>query len=213
MTMALDISESPQHIVLSGVSWSYYEHTLEEISTQPIRVAYLDGMMEIMSILPRHESFNTALGDLIKALTREFRIPRKAFASATFRRQEKSAGSEPDECFYLYDIQAVKGMERFDPLIHRAPDLWIEVDLYSPSLPREPIYARLGVPEVWRYNGKKIAVRLLTSQGVYEDSPVSRAFPFLPIATFAEFISKMIGGDETEVILEFEGWLRTLPRP
>ena len=39
-------------------------------------------------------------------------------------------------------------MKRFDPLTHRAPDLWVEVDLLNPSVPREPIYARLGVQEV-----------------------------------------------------------------
>jgi len=56
MTTVLNLTEVPQHIVLAGVSWSYYEHTLAEIGKQPIRVAYLDGMMEIMSILPEHET-------------------------------------------------------------------------------------------------------------------------------------------------------------
>ncbi len=177
MATALDISNIPEHIVFTGVSWAYYEHTLKEIVNQPIRVAYLDGMMEIMSILPEHESAGTAIGDLVKAVTEELRIPRKAFGSTTFRREKKKAGTEPDECFYLHDIAAVKGMKRFNSRIHRPPDLWIEVDLFSPSVPREPIHARLGVPEVWRYTGERLVVRLLTPDGVYEDSPSSRAFP------------------------------------
>jgi Uma2 family endonuclease len=34
-----------------------------------------------------------------------------------------------------------------------APDLAIEIDITSSSIPRLPIYASFGVPEVWRYDG------------------------------------------------------------
>jgi Uma2 family endonuclease len=212
MTTALDTPDVPQHIVLTGVSWSYYEQTLAEIGNQPIRVAFLDGVMELMSPLPEHEGRKRALADLIAILATECQIARKSFGSTTFRREEKAAGSEPDECFYFHDIDSVKGMERFDPLVHRAPDLWIEVDVLSPSVPREPIYARLGVPEVWRHSGARLTVRLLTAEGVYVDSAASLAFPFLPMETFASFIPKMIDGDETQVLLEFRDWVRNLAR-
>ena len=101
-------------------------------------------------------------------------------------------------------------MSRFNPRIHRAPDLWIEVDLFSPSVPREPIYARLGVPEVWRYTREQLIVRILTAEGVYADSPASLLFPILPMKTFAAFVPKMIEGDETAVLLEFRRWMRKL---
>jgi Uma2 family endonuclease len=103
-------------------------------------------------------------------------------------------------------------MEEFDPAIHRAPDLWVEVDLFSPSVPREPIYARLGVPEIWRYSRDRLTVRLLTPDGVYSDSATSVAFPFLPMIEFASFVPKMIEQDETQVLLEFRDWVRSLPR-
>jgi Uma2 family endonuclease len=90
---------------------------------------------------------------LIAVLTLERGIARKSFGATTFRIAAKAAGSEPDECFYFGEIESVKNMEQFDPRLHRAPDLWIEVDIFSPSVAREPIYARLGVPEVWRYGG------------------------------------------------------------
>ena len=56
--------------------------------------------------------------------------------------------------------------------------LWIEVDVFSPSVPREPICARLGVPEIWRYSNDGLTVRLLTPAGVYADSATSLGFPF-----------------------------------
>jgi Uma2 family endonuclease len=129
-----------------------------------------------------------------------------------YRVEEKAVGSEPDECFYFNEIDSVKGMDHFDPLVHRAPDLWVEVDVLNASVPREPICARLGVPEIWRYGNNRLTVRLLTPAGVYADSATSLAFPFLPMATFASFIPKMVEGDEMGVLLDFREWVRRLPR-
>jgi Uma2 family endonuclease len=211
MTAAIGTRDLPQHIVLTGVSWEYYERTLAEIGNQTIRIAFLDGVMELMSPLPEHEGLKKAIGDLIATLAMERRIPRKSFGSTTFRRKEKAAGSEPDECFYFHEIDAVKGMKRFDPQLHRPPDLWVEVDLLSTSVPREPIYARLGVPEVWRYSEDGLSVRLLTANGIYADSSTRRVFPFLPMTAFASFIPNLIDRDETQVLLEFREWVRSLP--
>lgn len=208
MVTLIDTPDVPQHIVLPGVSWSYYEQTLQEIGNRPIRVAFLDGVMELMSPLPEHEGPKKAIDNLIVTLAVECRVPLKSFGSTTFRQEEKAAGSEPDECYYFNEIDSVKGMKRFDPLVHRPPDLWVEVDVLSPSVPREPICARLGVPEIWRYSQERLSVRLLTAPGVYADSATSLPFPFLPMTAFASYISKMIDGDEMKALLEFREWAR-----
>jgi Uma2 family endonuclease len=103
-------------------------------------------------------------------------------------------------------------MRRFDPLIHPAPDLVVEVDILSPSVPREPICARLGVSEIWRYNGSRLEVRILGGNKVYTTAVSSHVFPYLPMARFAEFISPMIERDETAVLREFRDWVRSLPQ-
>ena len=102
-------------------------------------------------------------------------------------------------------------MKHFDPAMHRSPDLWIEVDLLSTSVPREPICARLGVPEIWRYSEGRLTVRLLGANRTYFGSPASKVFPFLPMDGFASFIPKMISDDETQVLSEFQQWARKLP--
>ena len=96
MLTTLDSRDAPQHFVMSGVSWEYYEHTLEQIGDRPIRVAFLDGVIELMSPLPEHDSEKKAIADLIAFLAFERDIPRKSFGSTTFRIEEKSAGAEPD---------------------------------------------------------------------------------------------------------------------
>lgn len=211
MTSVLPGSDAPQHIVLTGVSWAYYERTLEELANQNVRVAYLDGVMELMSPLPKHEGIKKAIADLITVLTLERGIPRKSYGSTTFRDSRKAAGSEPDECFYFGQIETVRAMERFDPRLHRPPDLWVEVDVLSPSVAREPIYARLGVPEVWRYEAARLQVRWLNEQGVYDHSSTSRCFPFLPVEKFGEFVAEMTRGDESLVLRQFAQWVRSLP--
>ncbi|HET6249282.1 MAG TPA: Uma2 family endonuclease [Tepidisphaeraceae bacterium] len=207
MTTLTEIHDERQHLVLTGVSWAYYEQTLKEIGNQPIRVAFLDGVMELMSPLPQHEGPKKAIASLVVLMAVERQIPLKSLGSSTFRREQKAAGSEPDECFYFNEIDSVRGMKRFDPAVHRAPDLWVEVDVLNPSVPREPIYARLGVPEVWRYEHNRLTVRLLTASGIYADSATSAVFPFLPMAEFAAFIPKMIDGDELTTLTEFRQWV------
>jgi Uma2 family endonuclease len=204
------IGDAPEHIVLAGISWSYYERTLEELGNRAVRVAFLDGVMELMSPLPKHEGIKKAIGSMVAVLAMERPIPVKSYGSTTFRREDKSAGSEPDECFYFGEIDSVKNMERLDPALHRAPDLWIEVDLFSPSVAREPIYSRLGVPEAWRYDTGRLVIRLLSDDGSYRDSATSKAFPFLPIDGFSEFVSRMIVEDESLVLREFARWVRSL---
>jgi Uma2 family endonuclease len=162
MAVLSDIHDLSQSVVQTGVSWSDYERTLAEIGERPIRVSFLDGVMEITSPLPEHDGIKSAIGDLIACLATEYRIRRKSFGSTTFRREDKSAGAEPDCSFYFGEIDSVRGMKRFDPLVHRAPDLWVVVDLLNSSVPREPIHARLRVAEVWRYSGNRLTVRLLT---------------------------------------------------
>ena len=210
MLTLLDSLDAQQHLVLSGVSWLDYEQTLNEVGERSIRVAFLDGVMEIMSPLPEHEALKRAIGSLIVATAVERGVPMKSFGSSTFRLEKEAAGREPDECFYFNEIDSVKGMKRFDPAIHRAPDLWVEIDVFSPSAMREPICARLGVPEIWRYSNERLTIRLLTSDSVYQDSAASIALPFLPIVELPPFIQKFVEGDETASIREFQQWVRSL---
>ena len=73
-------------MVLTGASWSYYERTLEEFRDKHIRVAYLDGVMEIMSPLPEHERIKKAIANLIAVMAMVRQIKMKSFGSTTFKR-------------------------------------------------------------------------------------------------------------------------------
>ena len=57
------------------------------------------------------------------------------------------------------------------------------------------------------------AVNLLGADRTYTESKTSAAFGFLPVASFAAFIPRMIDEDETQIVLEFAEWVRGLPKP
>ncbi len=211
MTLSAQI---PLHktTVREGVTWENYERLLERIGERPLRVTYDDGRMEIVSPLPEHETQAEEMAFLIRILAVESGISARGFGSTTYRRKDLKAGLEPDKCFYIKNEAKVRGMKRFDPKVHPPPDLAIEVDVSNRSVAREPIYAKLGVPEIWRSENLRITVRLLGADGKYYDSPRSAAFPFLPMQEFERFVRRMLVEEPNTVIGEFRGWVRTLSK-
>lgn len=139
-------------ILLQNIHWSKFEEIISNLGEHHAsQVAYDQGILEIIVALPEHEYFKSAMGDLIKALAEELNIEYEAFGSTTWKKQKQMAGAEPDECFYIQNLSAI--IRKLDINWNQAPplDLVIEIDITSKSLERLPIYARLGVPEVWRY--------------------------------------------------------------
>ena len=202
----------PRHEVLEDVSWDQYENLLDEIGDRPVFVSFYRGNMEIMPPLPEHELEKKALGSLLELMAIELKMPMRRFGSTTFRRHDEQVGLEPDECYYIRNEPKVRRMRRFDPAVYPPPDLAIEIDVTHRSIPREPIYAGLGVPELWRYDGRELRV-LVLSGGAYVRAASSPTFPFLPLAGLVAFLTRMLGDEEqNQVIDEFREWIRQLPR-
>jgi Uma2 family endonuclease len=196
------------HAVLHGVSWDDYEKILSEIGNGPTRVTYFEGSIEIMPPLPLHERPSRAIGRLVEELTLEMGLPVATFGSTTFRRREEESGLEPDECFYIQNEAVVRDMTRFNPAKHPPPDLAIEVDITRRSIPREPIYARLKVAEIWRYDGQRLAIRLLSADGTYREVAKSVVFPFLPMDQLVKFVHRMLAEEQNAAFREFRKWVR-----
>ena len=198
------------YLLMDDVPWAFYEATLKQIGDRPLRVTYCDGRMEIMSPLPDHEKPKKAIARLVEALTEELDINLAPLGSTTFRWKKKQTGFEPDECYYIQNEPKVRDMKRFDPAKFPPPDLAIEVDILSRSVAREPIFARLGVPEVWRYRKSQLHVRVLGPNGTYSDHAKSLAFPFLPMDRFAEFVHRMVTERQNGVLRDFRKWAKRI---
>src|SRR5689334_3186307 len=65
--------------------------------------------------------------------------------------------------------------------------LAVEIDVTSRSIPRLPIYAALGVPEICKYDGRQIQC-LILDEDDYRRSEFSLAFPKLCVSELLPFI-------------------------
>ena len=95
---------------------------------------------------------------------------------------------EPDQCYYVQSEPAVHGRFDLDLEHDPPPDLAVEIEVTRSALDRMGIYAKLGIGEVWRFDGEKLLVVVLNENGRYEPSDASRSFPMLPPEEFARFL-------------------------
>lgn len=178
-----------QRVLLQDVSWEEFTAILQELSDRgSIHVAYFDGLLEIMSPSPEHEYFKETVGDAIKDIAEMLECDYESYGSTTWRRQAKQAGLEPDNCFYFQNEARVRGKLQFDLNQDPPPDLALEIDVTSQSLARFPIYARLGVPEIWCYDANSLKIYHLQN-GQYVEVSRSQIFPQLNISALPQLIA------------------------
>jgi Uma2 family endonuclease len=194
-----------QHLVLEDVDWDLYEALLRNVGDRPLQLTYDQGRLEIMSPLPEHEDAKKFTGRMIEALSFELDLPVKCLGSTTFRRRDKEKGLEPDECYYFRDEAKMRGRKRLDLRKDPPPELVVEIDVTSRSVPREPIYAALGVPEIWRYDGRKLQCLHLAGKK-YRIARRSLVFTFLQPAQLTQFIDQLPFKDENSILREFLKW-------
>lgn len=186
--MTTVLSPVEERILLHNVSWETYEQLLSnyENSSSP-RFAFDRGTLEIMSPSSEHEELSDLITQLVFILAEEWNFEYRSFGRTTFRREELESGFEPDGCFYIQSVDRISGVKRLDLTVHPPPDIAIEVDVTSPSLNKLPIYARIGVPEIWRYDGQKLTIFLLQGSE-YRDSDESQSISRLTSTTLSQLI-------------------------
>jgi len=213
MTVTIEFGQlmlSPgQSVLLSGMTWSQFEEILAELGEHRAnRIAYDQGMLEIMVPLPEHEYFKSSIGDLIQDLAEELGIEYECFGSTTWKKQEKMAGAEPDECFYIQSLPAILGRLDIDLNQDPPPDLVLEVDMTNKSLNRLQIYSRLGVPEVWRYDQGQLWLYHLVEE--YVETESSLTFPEFPVKRIPDFVKQNLMTGRTALRRRFREWVRSL---
>lgn len=199
-------------LLLEHVSWAAFERLLLEMGdTRAARVAYDQGTLEIMAPLPRHEYYKEVFGILVQDLADELDIDYETFGSTTWKRRDVLAGVEPDNCFYFQNEPAIRGKLNLDLTKDPPPDLAIEIDITSKSLNRMPIYARLGVPEVWRFDHGALRIYHLAGQA-YVEHDTSLALPMIPVQEIIPFIDQHLADGKKAMRRAFRAWVRRVVR-
>jgi Uma2 family endonuclease len=196
-----------QRLRLSLIPWETYVLYSDGLGPRHIRVTYDRGEMEIMTVSSKHEHKKTLLGRLVEALTEEMEIDIASFGSMTCRRKDLKRALEADESYWIANESKLRGRVDIDLEIDPPPDLALEIEISRSTLDRMAIYAALRVPEVWCSDGEDLRVFLLSSRGSYRQGDRSKAFPFLPLTEFAQFLTRT-ELSETQHLRSFRAWVR-----
>lgn len=196
-----------QRLVLSNISWAQYVGYSDLLGERHVRVTYDGARMEIMTVSPEHERAKHLLSRLLAALTEELNLDIAGFGSMTCRREDLERGLEPDECYWIENEPKIRGRTDIDLESDPPPDLVLEIEISRSVLDRLGLYARLGVPEVWRWDGRSLRACWLQADETYAEQKESRAFPFLPLAKLEAFLRNSTKMTETELVRKFRKWV------
>jgi Uma2 family endonuclease len=177
-----------QKVILHNISWETYERLLrEQQDSSSTRLSYDRGVLEIMILSLQHERLKHTLATLVELVAAERGTDIEGAGSTTFRRADVARGFEPDACFYLLHAARMRAREEIDLAVDSAPELVIEIDIASPSLNKLPIFAALGVTEVWRYDGHQLTISVL-EEAAYCEQLESRLLPGITVTQLTQLI-------------------------
>jgi Uma2 family endonuclease len=162
------IQYANQSSLIEGISWESFEAIEAAFSeVAGIRLAYLDGVIELMPISNEHEELKSTLGLLLAAYLRAKGIRFYARGGPSLGNKEDAARRQPDES---YNIGSKKD---------RA-DIAIEVVLTSGGIDKLECYKRFGIPEVWFWQEGSLRLYAL-NEGRYRQIFVSQFLPKLDL--------------------------------
>jgi Uma2 family endonuclease len=122
-------------------------------------------------------------------------------------REDLLKGFDPDSSFYIENVGAMRGIKRRNVRVDPPPDLLIEIEVMTPSLPRFPVFAAFGVPEVWRYDGNRVQV-FAWVEGKYEKREHSPALPPLTSEALTQFLADSAQMRSTVWLRHERAWIK-----
>jgi Uma2 family endonuclease len=202
-----------QRVVLHNIGWNTYELLLadHENNSAP-RFTYDRGELEIMRPNPEHERINRTIDLFVEVVAEELGLDTENLGSTTFRREDLKRGFEPDTCFYVQNEDQVRGKDHIDLAVDPPPDLVIEIDITGPSFSKLPIYAQIGVPEVWRYDGERMTILILEGSD-YAETTESIVLPPVTNGVLTDFVEKSKTTRRTVWLQRVRNWAQKRIEP
>lgn len=194
-------------IVFHSLPWQGYQQILQALPQgRAARLIYDRGTLEIAMPSELHEFTKELIGLFIRVLVVELGLNLKTLGSTTLDREDLDRGAEPDNAYYIQNQPLVAG-RRVDLATDPPPDLVVEVDITHTDMDKLSLYAALGVPEFWRYNGETWHIYQLQSEA-YQEVEHSPTFPQIPKELLCQFLAQ---AQQNEVAAEqtLRDWLRT----
>jgi Uma2 family endonuclease len=196
-----------QAILLESISWQQYVVLRDEPANRKRRMTFAEGRLEIMTISFFHEVVSLMIDHFIMAWTLAKDLDIQPSGSMTLRRQPLLRGLESDQSYYIQHEAVVRGLDCIDLETIPPPDLAVEVEHTSAAIEKIPIYAALGIPEVWRWSRESLTVYQLVA-GNYVECANSVVLPGFPLDQLRVAIGRRHTVSHTTLVREFQQWLQ-----
>jgi Uma2 family endonuclease len=197
-----------QRFILDGLDWTAYDSLLRAVGDRRVFVTYNRGQVELMSPSWEQDSRAEAINLLIRIIAEELEVPIKGGGPTTFRREDLDRGSSRTNAS-TSATRSVRRKKKIDLSIDPPPDFCVEVEISSRLLNRIEIYAQLGVPELWRDDGRHVRVFTLQSDGTYQEQDRSPSFPAVPLTQVDTLLSDFGAVDDTTWTRSARGYEHT----
>ncbi len=182
-------TRSEQRFMLPGTyAWQEFE-ALEQIlaESSELRITYLDGCIELMTLGESHELIQSLLGMFVETYLIAKKIEFIPAGNRACRDKEKGISFKPDESYYFG--------EQNPPLA-----LAIEVLLSRAHLDKLERYRRFGILEVWFWEESHLQVYHLQND-VYQQVPNSQLLPNLDLELLVRCVKMPSRLEATEIIM------------
>ena len=211
LTPHLSAENTTGHVAIDRVPWSTYLALLNAIGDSAVRLTYDRGRLEIEMPSLRHERLKGFVARLIEAYALQARIDVLPAGSTTWRLEQAEGGLEADECYYVQHYKDVVEKEELDLTIDPPPDLAVEIEVSRSSAHKRDVYARLGVPELWRLHDERLECLHRDAGGDYRPASASLALPALPLDLVSQAIGRRPAVGDAEAVRWFIGQLSPTP--
>jgi Uma2 family endonuclease len=195
-----------RRVAFKNISWQGYQQLLGILGEERSRLTFDRGILEITMPLEEHEFSGRSIELLVRILVVEMGLKIKTMGSTTLDRSDLDRGAEPDNAYYIQNQPLVAG-RNVDLATDPPPDLVVEVDITHTDINKPALYASMGVPEFWRYDGREWHIYQLQGNE-YLEVDRSPTFPILPKAKFYEFL-EIARLDEVEAEVNLREWVRS----
>jgi Uma2 family endonuclease len=194
--------------ILKNLQWQTFKIMLAEMGWERnFRLAYENGIVEIMTPLMPHENSNRIIEGFVLVLCEELELEVKSSGSITLIRDDLEKGAEPDSSYYIQNESLIRDKENIDLAIDPPPDIVLEVEYSRSKIDKLSLYAAMGIPEFWRYNGTVLRVYML-SNGQYTEVETSLAFKAISIQEIPRFIQESRKIGQLAAKRAFRDWVR-----
>jgi len=134
------------------------------------RMTFDEGVLELVTPSLPHEKDALAITRIVDIVAAIIGVPILSAGGTTYRRKDLRRGFEPGASFYIQNESRVRDRPEINLAVDPPPDVVLEIEMSRSALDKLPLFASMGIPEVWRCDGQQVTV-LILDQDHYPSHP------------------------------------------